>query len=162
MVGLLLTLALTTASGQLPVPSSPDELLGETVELTGDVHVVTEPDKIVVARKNAVLRTGTSVIRADEITYNHTTQRAEARGNVLLVMNGLAGFAERLTLDRRNLTLTAEGTQGGGASFVQKEGVTPETLAAQETSEQLAKVGRNAFSFTTKGFRFLEDGSYAL
>lgn len=162
MVGLLLTLALTTASGQLPVPSSPDELLGETVELTGDVHVVTEPDKVVVARKNAVLRTGTSVIRADEITYNHTTQVAQARGNVLLVMNGLAGFAERLTLDRRTRTLTAEGTQGGGAAFVQKEGVTPETLAAQETSEQLAKVGRNAFSFTTKGFRFLEDGSYAL
>ncbi|MCY1078372.1 LPS-assembly protein LptD [Archangium lansingense] len=163
MVGLLLlTVALTTASGQLPVPSSPEDLLGETVELQGDVRVVTEPDKILVARKNAVLRTGASVIRADEITYNHTTRVAEARGNVLLVMRGLAGFAEHLTLNLQDRTLTAEGTNGGGASFVQKEGVTPELLGAQETSEQLAKVGKNAFSFTTKGFRFLEDGAYAL
>jgi LPS-assembly protein len=163
MVGLLLlTLALTTASGQLPVPSSPGDLLGETVELKGDVRVETEPGVLIVARKNAVLRTGTSVIRADEISYNHTTQVAEARGNVLLVMNGLAGFAERLTLDRRTRTLTAESATGEGAAFIQKEDVTPEVLAAQETSEQLAKVGRNAFSFTTKGLRIEEDGTYVL
>lgn len=159
---LLLTFVLTTVSGQLQVPSSPEELLGETVELKGDVRVETQPGEIAVARKNAVLRTGTSVLRADEITYNHTTQVAEARGNVLLVMRGLAGFAERVTLDRRTRTLTAENARGEGATFVQKEGVTPEVLAAQETSEQLAKVGRNAFSFTTKGFRFLEDGTYVL
>ncbi|HZH13108.1 MAG TPA: LPS-assembly protein LptD, partial [Archangium sp.] len=163
MVGLLLlTVALTTASGQLPVPSSPEDLLGETVELRGDVRVETEPGEVLIARKNAVLRTGTSVLRADEITYNHTTQMAEARGNVRLVMRGLVGFAEHVTVDLRHRTLTAESATGEGAAFVQKENVTPEELAALETSEQLAKAGRNAFSFTTKGFRFQEDGAYVL
>ncbi|AKJ03666.1 LPS-assembly protein [Archangium gephyra] len=162
MVVLLLTLALTTASGQLPVPASPGELLGDTVELKGDLRVETEPGVLIVARKNAVLRSGTSVIRADEISYNHTTQVAEARGNVLLVMRGLVGFAERLTLDRQTRTLTAENANGEGAAFVQKENVTPEELAAQETAEQLAKVGKNAFSFTTRGLRIEEDGSYVL
>lgn len=163
MVGLLLlTVALTTASGQLPVPSSPEDLLGETVELRGDVRVETEPGEVLIARKNAVLRTGTSVLRAEEITYNHTTQRAEARGNVRLVMRGLVGFAEHVTVDLRHRSLTAESATGEGAAFVQKENVAPEELAALETSEQLAKAGRNAFSFTTKGFRFQEDGAYVL
>lgn len=163
MVGLLLlTLALTTASGQLPVSSSPGDLLGETVELEGDVRIETEPGQRIIVRKNAVLRSGTSVLRADEISYDHTTQVAEARGNVLVVMNGLVGFAERLTLDRQSRTVRAERANGEGAAFVQKENVTPEVLAAQETSEQLAKVGRNVFSFTTRGLRIEEDGSYAL
>ena len=162
MVGLLLTLALTTASGQLPVPASPGEILGETVELKGDLRVETEPGVLIVARKNAVLRSGTSFIRADEISYNHTTQVAEARGNVLLVMRGLVGFAEHLTLNRQTRTLTAENANGEGAAFVQKENVSPEELAAQETAEQLAKVGKNAFSFTTRGLRIREDGAYEL
>jgi LPS-assembly protein len=157
MLGLvLLTLALTTSSGQIGLPSSPEGVLGEEVQLTGDVRVETGPG-VVTARKNAVLRTGTSVIRAEEITYNHTTRVAEARGNVLLVLNGLAGFASRLTVDLQARSLTAE-----GASFVQKQGVTPEVLAAQETSTQLAQVGRNVLSFTTNGFRLLEDGGYEL
>ncbi|WPB82461.1 LPS assembly protein LptD [Archangium violaceum] len=162
MVGLLLTLALTTTAGQLPVPSAPGELLGETVELTGDVRVETEPGVLVVARKNAVLRSGTSVLRADEISYNHTTQVAEARGNVLLVMRGLVGFAEHLTLDRQTRTLTAENANGEGAAFVQKENVSPEALAGLETAEQLAKAGKNAFSFTTRGLHIREDGAYEL
>ncbi|HYO54949.1 LPS-assembly protein LptD [Archangium sp.] len=157
MLGLvLLTLALTTSSGQLGLPTVPEDVLGEEVQLTGDVRVVAGPG-VVTARKNAVLRSGTSVIRAEEITYNHTTRVAEAHGNVLLVLSGLAGFADHLTVDLRTRSLSAE-----GASFVQKQGVTPEVLAAQETSVQLAQVGKNVFSFTTKGFRLLEGGSYLL
>ncbi|MFY0522617.1 hypothetical protein ACN28I_05205 [Archangium gephyra] len=126
------------------------------------MRVETEPGKVLIARKNAVLRTGTSVIRADEITYDHTTRMAEARGNVRLVMGGLVGFAEHVTVDLRQRSLTAENASGGGAAFVQKENVTPEELGALETTEQLAKAGRNTFSFTTKGFRFQEDGAYVL
>ncbi|PTL80962.1 LPS-assembly protein LptD [Vitiosangium sp. GDMCC 1.1324] len=159
MFGLVLvTLALST-SGQLKLPSSTDAVVGEQAVLTGDL--ASKEGNIGRATGHALLRSGTSVIRADELSYNFDTRVVEARGHVLLVAAGLAGFADSLTVDLR----AREVTTSDGATFFQKQGMAPEDLAElaarRETSgRELAQAGRNAFTFTTKHFRLLDDDAY--
>ncbi|WNG37057.1 LPS assembly protein LptD [Archangium violaceum] len=153
----LLTLALTL-SGQLDLPTSADSVIGEQATLTGDKAVV--EGRVGRASGHALLRSGTSVLRADEMTYDFDKRVAVASGNVLLVSNGLAGFADRLTVDLSTREVSAE-----GGTFFQKEGVTPQALvdlASREdaTARELTQTGSNAFSFTTRRFRLLEDNAY--
>ncbi|QRK06537.1 LPS-assembly protein LptD [Archangium violaceum] len=153
----LLTLALTL-SGQLDLPTSTDSVIGEQAVLTGDKAVV--EGRIGRASGHALLRSGSSVLRADELTYDFDKRVAVASGNVLLVSNGLAGFADRLTVDLSTRQVEAE-----GGTFFQKEGVTPQALvdlAGREdaTARELTQTGTNAFSFTARRFRLLEDNAY--
>ncbi|MFL5351905.1 LPS-assembly protein LptD [Archangium sp.] len=157
MFGLVLvTLALTT-SGQLHVPTtSPDAALGPEVVLSGKLF--SKEGTLFRASGEAVLRSGTTVLRADEMTYDQETRVAQAHGNVLLVFNGLIGFAKDLTVNLETREVTAP-----GATFYQKQGVAPEVLtelAARGEALTLEQTGSNAFSFTTDHFRLLGDRAY--
>ncbi|WP_257448333.1 LPS-assembly protein LptD [Archangium lipolyticum] len=157
MSGLVLVTLVFLSAGQLGLPASRDALPAQVV-LSGDT--ITKEGTVGRATGHAVLRAGTSVIRADELTYDYDpeVQVAVARGNVLLVNEGLVGFAKGLTLNLRTRELSTE-----DATFFQKQGVAPEVLAgfaARNESLELSRAGQNEFSFTTSRFRLLEDGAY--
>lgn len=156
MFGLVLvTLALTT-SGQLHVPTTVDHALGPEAVLTGKLF--SKEGTLFRASGEAVLRSGTTVLRADEMTYDQETRVATAHGNVLLVFNGLIGFAKDLTVNLETREVTAP-----DATFYQKQGVAPEVLtglAARGETLTLQQSGSNAFSFTTDHFRLLENRAY--
>lgn len=156
MFGLVLvTLALTT-SGQLHVPTTADTALGPEAVLTGKLF--SKEGTLFRASGEAVLRSGTTVLRADEMTYDQETRVAQAHGNVLLVFNGLVGFGKDITVNLETREVNAP-----GATFYQKQGVAPEVLtelAAQGETLTLSKTGSNAFSFTTDHFRLLENRAY--
>lgn len=154
MLGLaLLALHLTVSGAELP--TLPGNEPPEVVELTADWLNYEHPTGRLQARGHVVLRAGTQVVRADELTYQRDTGVAEAHGNVLLVSGTLVGFAHHLTVDTTTRSLSAD-----QALFVHKRGVDPTSLLTLETRPALVAAGQNAFSFSARRFRILEDGSY--
>ncbi|MDC0715146.1 LPS assembly protein LptD [Stigmatella sp. ncwal1] len=123
-------------SAQIPLATQLQLPTGETVEVTADL-VVSEPERqLLIARGHTQLRTGGTVLRADEVTYDRGAQKVSATGGVMFVSGLFAAVADAVTVDLESNEATVE-----GGLFMQKRNVTPEALAAAETPQQLREMG---------------------
>ncbi|WP_037584424.1 LPS-assembly protein LptD, partial [Stigmatella aurantiaca] len=105
--------------------------------------VVSEPERqLLIARGHTQLRTGQTVLRADEVTYDQGAQTVSATGGVMFVSGLFAAVADAVVVDLKSNEATAE-----GGLFMQKRNVTPEALAAAETPQQLREMGDTPMLF---------------
>ncbi|QDE67841.1 organic solvent tolerance protein [Myxococcus xanthus] len=132
-----LAAALLVSTSQVPLATPLALPNGETAQLAADLVVYEADTKVVTARGNAVLRTETMQLRADEVTYDEGNQLVTASGGVMFVgPSGLAAVADTVKMDVRTYEANLE-----GGLFMQKQGVTQESLFTAKTPQELRAMG---------------------
>src|SRR5215813_6449807 len=145
------------ATGQLPAgapPAGEGETGIRSHSLTIDQRTGTWH-----AKGDAILKTTTIEIRADEMTFDPEEQRAIARGHVILFQGTLVAFAEEadVRLETGEATLV-EGT------VLRKAKVSPDALLKAKTREEVERLGSTSMSATGRHIQrvgpdhFLVDG----
>ena len=96
-----------------------------------------------IAKGHTVLQSEGVTLRADEIVYDQSVQKAWARGNVMFVSGLLVAVADEVSVDVRTLEANVK-----GGLFLRKKNVTEEQLLAARTPYELKKTGETELTIT--------------
>ncbi len=138
-----LSLLLCVAGAQIPLATEAELPGGQKVLLAADQLLYEPSQQRLQAKGNTMLRTDEVTVRADEVVYDQAAQTAYAKGNVMFVSGLLAGVAEEVRVDIKSLEAEIV-----GGLFMRKRNVTVEQLLAAKTPQELKRTGETVLSIT--------------
>lgn len=146
------------AAQQLPIATQAQLPTGETAELAAEQLLYDPTNQSLVLRGNTLLKTEGLTLRADELTYDQKTERAAARGKVMLVARGgIVAVADEITVDIKSLEATVK-----GGLFMQKRGVEEAALLAAKTPDELKRLGENVVTLSGERIRKTGDQEFTV
>ncbi|HLL55147.1 MAG TPA: LPS assembly protein LptD, partial [Myxococcaceae bacterium] len=154
-MSLLAPLAFVLLLGSQLPPGAGAPRAGDLAELRADQLTYEPTRQVLVARGHAELSGGTMRLRADELTYDQRGERAVARGNVTFVSGLVVAIAEEVAVD----LATQEATVKGGL-FLQKSGVSPETLLRAQSADELKALGQTTVALSGASIRRLSQNEF--
>lgn len=150
-----LAILFCVTGAQIPLATEAELPGGQKVLLAADQLLYEPSQQRLQAKGNTMLRTDQVTVRADEVVYDQAAQTAYAKGNVMFVSGLLAGVAEEVRVDIQSLEAEVV-----GGLFMRKRNVTTEQLLEAKTPQELMRTGETVLSITGTRIKRIEENEF--